>query len=71
MSRDVIPERDVYKIAILMVRKHGLLAMAYADMQADQMQNEGDTARFDTWRRILMATEELLASRPPQGARVH
>jgi hypothetical protein len=51
-----------------MVRKHGAAAPTYADMQADKLLGVGDTRNYETWKRILMAIEELLATQPLEAA---
>ena len=67
----MIPDTDIHKIAIRMVRKHGAAAPTYADIQADNLLGVGDTHNYETWKRILMAIEELLATQPLQAASRH
>jgi hypothetical protein len=64
----VIPDTDIHKIAIRMVRKHGAAAPTYVEMEAEKLLGAGDTHNYETWKRILMAIEELLATRPLEAA---
>jgi hypothetical protein len=51
-----------------MVRKHAAAAPMYADMEAEKLLGVGDTNNYETWKRILMAIEELLATLPLEAA---
>jgi len=37
-------------------------------MQADKLLGVGDTHDYETWRRLLMAIEEVLATQPLEAA---
>jgi hypothetical protein len=55
----VIPDRDVWAAALLMVKRYGDDAMLEASERADQLLEEGDMAGAETWHRILNAIERL------------
>jgi hypothetical protein len=60
----VIPERDIWAAALLMVKRYGNDAMIEAAARADQLLEEGDMAGSETWHRILNAIERLQAPAP-------
>jgi len=55
----MIPDRDIYRIAIAMLEKYGASASTYAELEAEILLDEGEEAKFRTWLRILVAMEEL------------
>ena len=55
----MISERDIYRTANLMVRKHGSEAHIHAAMRADEFVDNGDLDGQRTWLRIIKAIEEL------------
>jgi uncharacterized protein DUF6961 len=67
----VIPDRDVWQAAILLVKRYGDDAMLEAAQRADQMLEEGDMAGAETWHRILNAIERLQAAKPAEGKKAH
>jgi hypothetical protein len=67
----MIPDRDVWAAAVLMVKRYGDDAMLESSMRADQMLDEGDMAGAETWHRILNAIERLQAKAPAEGEKVH
>lgn len=54
-----VSERDVFGIAAIFIREHGLRAAERAADWADLMLDRGDRGGHATWRRILWAIEEL------------
>lgn len=56
---DKVSERDVYDIAAIFIREHGLRAARQAGEWADLMLDRGDRGGHATWRQILWAVEEL------------
>jgi len=67
----VIPDRDVWQAALLIVKRYGDDAMHEAAERADQLLDEGDMAGAETWHRILNAIERLQAKVPAEGEKVH
>jgi hypothetical protein len=67
----VIPDRDVWQAALLMVKRYGDDAMLEAAERADQLLDEGDMAGAETWHRILIAIERLQAKALAEGEKVH
>jgi hypothetical protein len=49
----MIPERDVWQAALLIVKRYGDDAMLEAAARADQLLEEDDMAGAETWHRIL------------------
>jgi hypothetical protein len=62
-----ISEREVWRLATLMVEGYGIAALYRAAMIADEMTLRGDYERRVAWKRIFWAVGELSRERP-QGA---
>ena len=67
----MVSEIDIYRSANLLVRQHDAAASIEAAMRADAMLDRGDLDGQRAWLRILAAVNELLDSRPGDGAAVH
>jgi hypothetical protein len=67
----MIPDRDVWAAALLMMKRYGDEAMREAEARAEQFQEDGDMAGAETWHRILNAVERLQATQPVEGEKVH
>ena len=67
----MIPESDVWRAALLMVKRYGDDAMLEAAEPADQLLDKSDMAGAETWHRILNAIERLQAQKPVGGEKVH
>jgi hypothetical protein len=67
----MIPDRDVWAAALLMVKRYGDEAMREAEARAEQFQEDGDMAGAETWHRILNAIERIQATKPAEGEQVH
>ncbi len=67
----MIPDIDIYRVANLLVKRHGQDASIEAAMRADAMLDKGDLDGAATWRRILRAVEELQGTAPKPGEAVH
>jgi hypothetical protein len=65
----VISEIDIWRAAVLMMKRHGDNAPIESGQRADELANAGDDAGAAIWRRIEDAVEKL-ASTIPAG-RVH
>jgi hypothetical protein len=59
-----ISERDVWRLATLMVEGYGVAALYRAAMIADEMALRGDDERRVAWKRIFWAIGELARDRP-------
>jgi hypothetical protein len=59
IRRTMIPNRDIYQIAIVMLERYGASASTYAELEAEKLLDAGDESKFRTWLRILLAMEEL------------
>ncbi len=64
-------DRDIYRSAQALVKRHGQDAPIKAAMRADELLEAGDLAGVATWRRILRAVEELQGTAPKPGEAVH
>jgi hypothetical protein len=64
MARAVIPDRDVWAAAVLIVKRYGDDAMLEAAERADQLLDEGDMAGAETWRRNPSWKQRLQCSLP-------
>ncbi len=62
---------DVYRTAKLLVDKHGAEAPIHAAMKADAMLDKGDMDGAATWRRVIKAVEEMLATKRRGGDALH
>ncbi len=51
----MIPDIDIYRVANLLVKRHGQDASIEAAMRADAMLEKGDLDGCDLWKRILRA----------------
>jgi hypothetical protein len=67
----MIPDRDVWAAALLMVKRYGDDAMLEAASRADELLDADDMAGAETWHRILNAIERLQANAPVDGEGVH
>jgi hypothetical protein len=67
----MIPDVDIWRAALIMVKRYGDDAMLEAAARADQLQEEGDWQGALTWHRILDAIERLQAKAPAEGEKVH
>ncbi len=60
----MIPDLDIYRVANLLVKRHGQDAPIEAAMHADAMLDKGDLDGYAVWKRILRAVEELRRTEP-------
>jgi hypothetical protein len=61
----MIPEKDIWRAAILMLRRYGGKALEETATRADQLEAEEDPEGAATWRWIARAIGELLNTKPP------
>ncbi len=66
----MIPDLDIYRVANLLVKRHGQDASIEAAMRADAMLDKGDLDGYAVWKRIVKAVEELLSKERPAGVTV-
>ncbi len=64
-----VSDLDIYRVANLLVKRHGQDAPIEAAMRADAMLDKGDLDGYGVWKRILRAVEELRRVKPE--GRVH
>jgi hypothetical protein len=61
----MIPERDIWHAASLMLKRYGDKAIEESATRADQLDRDGDPDGAPTWRLILRAVEQLAKTQPP------
>jgi hypothetical protein len=59
----VISDRDIYRTANLLIRKHGERAHIHAAMRVEEFQDKGDLNGQRTWLRIIKAIDALRSTR--------
>ena len=67
----MIPGIDIFRVANLLVKRHGQDAPIQAAMRADELLEAGDLDGCAVWRRILRAVAELQGTAPKPGEAVH
>ncbi len=67
----MIPDIDIFRIAHLLVKRHGQDAPVEAAIRADAMLDKGDLDGYAAWKRILRAVEELQGTAPKSSEAVH
>ena len=67
----MIPDRDVYRAASVIIKQYGEDARLHATKRADAMRVAGDADAHATWKRILRAVEELQMMESKSGGAVH
>jgi len=55
----VIDNKDIWRVAKLLVKTHGENAEVNAAQHVDETLAEGDLVGRDIWRRVLAAVHEL------------
>jgi hypothetical protein len=61
----MIREIDIWRVALLMVKRYADDAEANADRRADELDTEGDQAGAAIWRRVTVAIEQLTDTTGP------
>jgi hypothetical protein len=61
----MIPEKDIWQAATLMIKRYGENALEESTSRAAQLDTEGDPDGAATWRLIVRAIEQLLNTTPP------
>jgi hypothetical protein len=61
----VIPEIDIWRAAILMLKRYSDRALEQSRTRIDELAADGDHDGADTWRRIATAVEQLANTTPP------
>jgi hypothetical protein len=62
--RPVIPEIDIWRAALLMLKRFGDNAPTESAARADCLETEGDRDGAATWRRITDAVKQLVNTTP-------
>ena len=64
LFRPVIPEIDIWRAALVMLKRFGDNAPKESATRADNLETEGDRDGAATWRRITNAVEQLVNTTP-------
>ena len=64
-------DRDIWRTAIIVVKRHGEDSALVAAQRADEMLAEGDAVGQAIWKRVLCAVKELRRLRPNDDERVN
>ncbi len=67
----MVSDLDIYRSAKLLIDQHGEDASLEAAMRADAMLEKGPMAGAATWRRIIMAVDELQRQERRPGETAH
>ena len=67
----VIADLDIWRVAALLVKRHGKDASIFAAQRIDELLAEGDLDGRAVWQRILEAVKELERAKPAEGERVN
>ena len=60
----MIPQREIWQTANVMVKRYGSEAPVHAAMRLDELSEAGDLDGAATWKAILRAIDELLSTKP-------
>ncbi len=66
----MIEDREVWRVATLLMQRHGHEAALVAARQVDASLGSGDTEDCAAWKRILEAVAEL-SRKPSEGERLN
>jgi hypothetical protein len=66
-----LTEFDIWKMALLMLRRYGADAAVATAKRADEFLDAGDQDGWVVWYRIVHAIQRLLAEEPSKGEAVH
>jgi hypothetical protein len=55
----VIQEIDIWRVAVMMVKRYANDAEANADRRADELETDSDQAGAAIWRQVTVAIEQL------------
>jgi hypothetical protein len=61
----LILEIDIWRAALLMIKRHGEKALDESAARADELALAGDDDGAATWHRIMAAVTELANKTPP------
>jgi hypothetical protein len=61
----MIREIDIWRVALLMVKRYADAAEAKADRCADELETESDRAGAAIWRRVTVAIDRLTDTTGP------
>ena len=73
MDEHLVPlgDDDIFRLADLMLLRHGLDAAAIAAQRAKWRFGQGDMDGYRAWMRIVLVVDDLFAMGPPDSASVH
>jgi hypothetical protein len=71
MTTPMTNERKIWEAALLLVRRHGNMAVRVAEHEVERLRGGDDELTCVVWCWIARSTAELLRSGPSLGERVH
>ena len=63
--------KDIYRLAQVLLDRHGDAAVFVAARIADELGDQGDTDGRAAWKRVVKAVIDLIDDEPPDDAEVH
>jgi len=66
----VIDNKDIWRVAKLLVKAHGERAEVIAAQHVDEKLAEGDLVGRGIWRQVLAAIQDLKRVKPREGERL-
>jgi hypothetical protein len=67
----MIDDIDIWRVANLLMKRHGADAAIEAGRRADELFEANDQDGYAIWKRILEAVGELSRTKPARGERVN
>jgi hypothetical protein len=67
----MIADLDIWRVAALLMKRHGDDAVLFASRRIDELLAEGDLEGRAIWYRILEAMTELIRTTLAEGERVN
>ena len=67
----MVPDRDLYAAAAMLIREHGEEAHSIATNRAEELKAAGDEVGYAAFTRIAVAIMELGQIEPAAGERRH
>ena len=71
LSGCMIENRDIWRVAYLLMRHHGSEAVIVAARRFQALHKAGDVKGCADWRLIVTAVGELARTKPLEGERLH
>ncbi|MDA0998252.1 MAG: hypothetical protein O2944_08610 [Proteobacteria bacterium] len=60
--------KDVYRLAQVLLERHGEGAVIFAAKVAEELRDQGDDEGHAAWKRVVKAVIDLIDDEPPEDA---